>query len=54
VALYFASQQLVGENPDLVPKWPAEINRDSVEALAELAVEDGLLTEPADLDALLP
>ena len=95
VALYFASQQLVGENPDLVrrfteamqeslsyadshpdearaiiasyteiapetiaeltlPKWPAEINRDSVEALAELAVEDGLLSEPADLDALLP
>lgn len=95
VALYFASQQLVGENPDLVrrfteamreslsyadshpdearaiiasyteiapetiaeltlPKWPAEINRDSVEALSELAVEDGLLTEPADLDALLP
>lgn len=95
VALYFASNQLVAENPDLVrrfteamreslsyadshpdearaiiatytqiapetiaeltlPKWPAEINRDSVEALAELAVEDGLLTEPADLDALLP
>ncbi len=95
VATYFASNQLVAENPDLVrrfteamqeslsyadshpeearaiiasyteiapetiaqltlPKWPAEINRDSVEALAELAVEDGLLTEPADLDALLP
>lgn len=95
VALYFASNQLVAEDPDLVrrfteamreslsyadshpdearaiiasyteiapetiaqltlPKWPAEINRDSVEALAELAVEDGLLTEPADLDALLP
>lgn len=95
VALYFASNQLVADDPDLVrrfteamqeslsyadshpdearaiiesytqiapetiaeltlPKWPAEINRDSVEALAELAVEDGLLTEPADLDALLP
>jgi NitT/TauT family transport system substrate-binding protein len=95
VAVYFAAQQLVAENPDLVrrfteamqeslsyadshpdearaiietytqiapetiaqltlPKWPAEINRDSVEALSELAVEDGLLTEPADLGALLP
>lgn len=37
-----------------LPKWPAEINRDSVETLAELAVEDGLLKETPDLDALLP
>jgi NitT/TauT family transport system substrate-binding protein len=37
-----------------LPKWPADINRDSVEALADLAREDGLLEEPADLNALLP
>ena len=95
VALYFTSQQLQAENPDLVkrfteamaeslsyadghpdearqiigtytkiapeviekvtlPKWPAEINRDSVDALADLALEDGLLTDPADVNALLP
>lgn len=95
VALYFTSQQLMSENPDLVkrfteamaeslsyadahpdearaiigtytkiapeviekvtlPKWPAEINRDSVEALADLAVEDGLLKEAPDLNTLLP
>jgi NitT/TauT family transport system substrate-binding protein len=95
VASYFASKQLIGENPDLVrrfteamkeslayadahpdearqiigtytqitadviakvtlPKWPAEINRDSVQKLADLAKEDGLLEKPADLGALLP
>jgi NitT/TauT family transport system substrate-binding protein len=37
-----------------LPKWPAEINRDSVQTLADLALEDGLLTEPADVNALLP
>jgi NitT/TauT family transport system substrate-binding protein len=95
VALYFTSEQLKAENPDLVkrftdamqeslsyadshpdetrqiigtytkiapetiakvtlPKFPSEINRDSVETMADLAEEDGLLTNPADLDALLP
>jgi len=95
VALYFTSEQLRSENPDLVkrfteamaeslsyadshpdearqiigtytkiapdviekvtlPKWPAEINRDSIDALADLALEDGLLTDPADVNALLP
>lgn len=95
VAVYFASQQLISEDPDLVkrfteamqeslsyadahpdearaiigtyteiapevieevtlPKWPAEINRESVDTLAELALEDGLLSEPADVDSLLP
>jgi NitT/TauT family transport system substrate-binding protein len=95
VAVYFASQQLLAENPDLVrrfteamqeslsyadshpdearqvigsytriapeviaevtlPKWPADVNRDSVEELAGLAVEDGLLREIPDLDTLLP
>jgi NitT/TauT family transport system substrate-binding protein len=37
-----------------LPKWPAEINKASVEALADLAVKDGLLTAPPDLAALLP
>jgi NitT/TauT family transport system substrate-binding protein len=37
-----------------LPKWPAEINRASVQTLAELAVQDGLVTEQPDLDALLP
>jgi NitT/TauT family transport system substrate-binding protein len=95
VAAYFASQQLIGENPDLVkrftdamqeslsyadshadesreiigsyteiapdviakvtlPKWPADVNRDSVQTLADLALEDGLLDKKADVDSLLP
>ncbi|HEX2130267.1 MAG TPA: ABC transporter substrate-binding protein [Actinophytocola sp.] len=95
VAVYFASQQLISEDPDLakrfteamaeslsyadshpdearqiigtyteispevieqvtLPKWPAEVNRESVQTLADLALEDGLLSEPADVDALLP
>jgi NitT/TauT family transport system substrate-binding protein len=37
-----------------LPKWPADINRDSIETLADLAVEDGLLSKPADVNALLP
>jgi NitT/TauT family transport system substrate-binding protein len=95
VATYFASKQLIGENPDLVrrftdamteslsyadshpdeareiigsytkiapeviekvtlPKWPAEVNRDSVQTLADLALDDGLLDKAADVDSLLP
>ena len=37
-----------------LPKWPAEINRPSVETLATLAVQDGLVTKQPDLSALLP
>ncbi len=37
-----------------LPKWPPEINRESVETLATLAVQDGLVTEQPDLAALLP
>jgi NitT/TauT family transport system substrate-binding protein len=37
-----------------LPKWPAEINKTAVQALADLAVKDGLLTAPPDLNALLP
>jgi NitT/TauT family transport system substrate-binding protein len=95
VALYFTSEQLTKDDPDLVgkfteamgeslayadahpdearqvltsytqidqaviqkltlPKWPAEINRQSVETLATLAVQDGLVTKQPDLSALLP
>jgi NitT/TauT family transport system substrate-binding protein len=95
VAVYFTSERLLRENPDLVkrftdamteslayadahpdearqvlttytqideavipdltlPKWPAEINRESVETLASLAVQDGLVTEQPDVAALLP
>ncbi len=37
-----------------LPKWPAEVNRDSLETMADLAVEDGLIDTAPDLDALLP
>jgi NitT/TauT family transport system substrate-binding protein len=37
-----------------LPRFPTEINRDSLERIAELAQKDGLLKEPVDLDALLP
>lgn len=37
-----------------LPKWPAEIDRKSIETLADLATGDGLLTKPVDLNALLP
>ena len=95
VALYFTSEQLTKDDPDLVnkfteamteslayadahpdearqvltsytqidqavirkltlPKWPADINRQSVETLATLAVQDGLVAKQPDLSALLP
>ncbi|HEU4426225.1 MAG TPA: ABC transporter substrate-binding protein [Pilimelia sp.] len=37
-----------------LPKWPAEINRQSVQTLADLAVSDGLIEKAPDIDALLP
>ncbi|HEX6359960.1 ABC transporter substrate-binding protein [Actinophytocola sp.] len=41
--------------PDLVfPKWPAEINRESITAVAELAREENLLSSEPDIDDLLP
>ncbi|SFL42500.1 ABC transporter substrate-binding protein [Geodermatophilus ruber] len=95
VATYFTSQQVAGEDADLVarfteamneslayadanpdavreilgtytqispevaaamvmPRWPTEINRDSMQVLADLAVEDGLIEEAPDLETLLP
>jgi NitT/TauT family transport system substrate-binding protein len=38
----------------VLPKWPAEINKTSVDTLAGLAVTDGLLTAKPDLAKLLP
>jgi len=37
-----------------LPKWPAEINRQSVQTLADLAVGDGLIEKAPDINALLP
>jgi NitT/TauT family transport system substrate-binding protein len=37
-----------------LPAWPTTINRESIEQLGDLSVEDGLLDEQPDLDALLP
>lgn len=37
-----------------LPKWPAEANRASIEALAKLGDQDGLFKKAPDLDALLP
>ena len=36
-----------------LPNWPAEVNRASVETLAKLAKDDGLVKKEPDLDALL-
>jgi NitT/TauT family transport system substrate-binding protein len=37
-----------------LPKWPAEINKESVQTMAELAVTDGLLAKKPDVGSLLP
>jgi NitT/TauT family transport system substrate-binding protein len=37
-----------------LPKWPAQINRSSVETLATLGAKDGIFTGTPDLDKLLP
>lgn len=36
-----------------LPKWPAEANKASIEALAKLGEEDGLFKKTPDVDALL-
>jgi NitT/TauT family transport system substrate-binding protein len=38
----------------VLPKWPPDVNRRSVETLADLAVADGLLAQKPDIAALLP
>jgi NitT/TauT family transport system substrate-binding protein len=37
-----------------LPKWPTEINRPSVETLAKLGTQDGVITGTPDLGKLLP
>lgn len=37
----------------VLPKWPSEVDKDSVKLLGELATKDGLITKSLDLDALL-
>jgi NitT/TauT family transport system substrate-binding protein len=38
----------------VLPTWPAEVDRASVQKLSDLAVKDGLLPRQPDLNALLP
>ncbi|MFI7540296.1 ABC transporter substrate-binding protein [Actinoplanes sp. NPDC049599] len=38
----------------VLPRWPAAVDRESVQLLAELATQDGLLTQQPDLGTLLP
>lgn len=38
----------------VLPAYPTEVNRESVQELADLAVEHGLIEEQPDLDQLLP
>lgn len=37
-----------------LPAWPNDLNRASIDTLAQLAKQDGLIAKPADLAALLP
>lgn len=37
-----------------LPAWPAEINRESVQALADLMLTDGVIKEKVDISELLP
>ncbi|QYJ03055.1 ABC transporter substrate-binding protein [Nocardioides panacisoli] len=37
-----------------LPAWPTEINTDSLDLLADLAVEDGAMEEKPDIEAMLP
>jgi NitT/TauT family transport system substrate-binding protein len=37
-----------------LPKWPADINRDTVNLLADLSVTYGLIPSKPDVGALLP
>ncbi|SEG99557.1 NitT/TauT family transport system substrate-binding protein [Nonomuraea solani] len=45
--------------PDVIakiylPKWPVEVNKESVQTIADLAVADGVLKEKIDVSALVP
>ena len=38
----------------ILPNWPSDINRDSLEVLSALGQEDGIFARPPALDELLP
>ena len=38
----------------VLPKWPAAVDRNSVQLLSDLALKDGLITTQPNLDTLLP
>jgi NitT/TauT family transport system substrate-binding protein len=38
----------------ILPKWPQDVNKDSVQKLADLAKGDGVLTKDVNLSDLLP
>ncbi|WP_305788252.1 ABC transporter substrate-binding protein [Symbioplanes lichenis] len=38
----------------VLPKWPSAVDKASVQVLADLATQDGVLTKQPDLTALLP
>ncbi|GAA3718683.1 hypothetical protein GCM10022224_100550 [Nonomuraea antimicrobica] len=37
-----------------LPKWPVEVNRASVQTVADLALADGILNDKIDVSALIP
>jgi NitT/TauT family transport system substrate-binding protein len=37
-----------------LPKWPVEVNKASVQTVADLALADGVLKQKADVSALVP
>ena len=37
-----------------LPKWSTEINRESSQVIADLALQDGMITKKADISALFP
>jgi len=38
----------------ILPKWPPDVNKESVQTLADLAKGDGVLTKPVNISDLLP
>ncbi|MEV0591935.1 ABC transporter substrate-binding protein [Nonomuraea cavernae] len=37
-----------------LPKWPAQVNRESVQTIADLALADGVLKDKVDVSSLMP
>jgi len=58
-----AAREIITEYTDIepqvadqmvLPRWSSDINDETVQLMAELAHEDGLVEEPVDAEALLP